>query len=67
MGHGLFDYELYLPDNWLDSSHQKLLEKNQAPEDLEIKTTELLLEMIHKAIASGNLKAKYIGLDEAVG
>ena len=67
-GYGLVDCELYMPDKWFEPGYEALRKRCKTPEGLEFKTkNRLLLELIEKAVASGNLRAKYVGVDSAFG
>jgi SRSO17 transposase len=67
-GYGLADYALYMPEKWFYDKHAALREKCRVPENLEFATkNRMLLELISKAVSSGNFKGKYIGVDSFFG
>jgi SRSO17 transposase len=67
-GYGLYDYDLYMPERWFTEDYAELRRKCQVPEDLVFKTkNQLLLELIDKAVNSGKIKAKYVGVDSSFG
>ncbi|MCL1917650.1 MAG: IS701 family transposase [Peptococcaceae bacterium] len=67
-GYGLLDYELYMPEEWFDESHDKLRKQNLVPEDLEFKTkTQMLAEMIQNIASSEQFQGKYVGVDSSFG
>jgi SRSO17 transposase len=67
-GHGLVDYELYMPEQWFDPDNADLRKQCDVPSKTEFKTkNEMLLEMIHDTVRSGLFPAKYVGVDSAFG
>ncbi len=67
-GYGLFDWDLYMPKSWFEDSHTGLREQCKVPEDLSFATKNaLLLNMIVSAHETGNLNAKYVGVDASYG
>jgi len=67
-GYGIVDYELYMPEKWLDDTHSGLRKKCGVPSNTCFETkNEMMLEMIQKTIDSGLFPAKYVGIDSAYG
>jgi SRSO17 transposase len=67
-GYGLVDFELYMPEKWFDDEHTALRKKCQVPENLEFTTkNQLLLNMITRAVNSGNFEVKYVGALSSFG
>jgi hypothetical protein len=67
-GYGIADYELYMPDKWLDADHADLREKCDVPSDIGFRTkNEILLKMIQDTAQSGLFPAKYVGIDSEFG
>jgi SRSO17 transposase len=67
-GYGLIDYELYMPKQWFEGSHDELRKKCGVPSNLTFRTKgEIATEMIQKASATGLFKAKYVGADSIYG
>ncbi len=67
-GYGLFDWRLYMPQSWFDESKKGLRKQCKVPESLSFETkNKVLLNMIVSAHETGNLKAKYVGVDASYG
>lgn len=67
-GYGIYDWQLYMPKSWFGDSYKDLMVKCKVPDNLTFKTkNEILLSMILSAYESGNLKAKYVGVDASYG
>lgn len=67
-GYGPIDYELHMPDKWFQEAFAKKRGKCGVPEDLMFKTkSQLALDMIHKAVASGKFRHERVGCDCAFG
>jgi SRSO17 transposase len=63
-----FDYRLYLPEQWHESEFQALRKICRVPETFEYMTkSQLMLEMVEKALHAGNMECKYIGVDSSFG
>jgi hypothetical protein len=57
-----------MPAKWFEKSYALKRVKCQVPEDVVFATeNQLLLDLIIKASESGNLKAKYVGVDSSFG
>jgi SRSO17 transposase len=67
-GYGIFDWQLYMPKSWFADDHRALRVKCKVPEHLSFETkNKILLDMILSAHQSGNLKARYVGVDSSYG
>jgi SRSO17 transposase len=67
-GYGLLDYELYMPEKWLEEAAKDKREKCGVPERLEFKTkNEIALAMIRDMVASGRLQCDWLGGDSFFG
>ncbi|MDR1110677.1 MAG: DUF4338 domain-containing protein, partial [Deltaproteobacteria bacterium] len=65
-GYGIYDWKLYMPQKWFSVEYSDLSKKCKIPEDLVFETkNSLLLDMIKKAHGSGNLRARYVGVDSS--
>jgi SRSO17 transposase len=68
LGFGLAGRCIYIPEKWFDDDYAEKRKKCLVPEDLKYATkNELLLRLIENAVSSGNLKAKYVGVDCSFG
>jgi len=67
-GYGLIDYGLFMPKIWFSQEYGKRRAKSRVPSGLQFKTkNEIALDLVNKAVGSGNFPAKYIGLDAGFG
>jgi SRSO17 transposase len=67
-GYGIFDWQLYMPQSWFDDKHKELRDKCKVPANMSFETkNKILLDMIQSAHKTGNLKAKYVGVDSSYG
>jgi len=67
-GYGIFDWRLYMPQSWFEDNHKDLRDKCKVPDNVSFETkNKILLDMIQSAHESGNLKAKYVGVDASYG
>jgi hypothetical protein len=67
-GHGLVDYELYVPKNWFGVDFEDKREKCRVPDGLEFKTKNVILgDMINRVYDSDLFKGKNVGVDAAFG
>ncbi len=67
-GYGIFDWRLYMPKSWFKDDHKELRNKCKVSNDISFETkNKILLDMIRSAHESGNLKAKYVGVDASYG
>ncbi|WP_312284031.1 IS701 family transposase [Candidatus Igneacidithiobacillus taiwanensis] len=65
-GYGLLDRRLYLPKKWFTEEYRDKRIQCGVPEDVVFATkNQLAIEMIDKALASGNFHARWIGCDAA--
>jgi SRSO17 transposase len=67
-GYGIFDWQLYLPQPWFEDNHKDLWDKSKIPDNTSFETkNKILLGMIQSADRTGNLKARYVGVDSSYG
>jgi SRSO17 transposase len=67
-GSGLLDYSLYLPKKWFENEYQELKERCRVPKNIDYMTkSQLMLMMIDKAMDTGTIGCKYIGVDSSLG
>jgi len=67
-GYGLFDWRLYMPQAWFDEGKKGQRKQCKVPEGLSFETkNKILLDMIVSAHETGNLKARYVGVDASYG
>ncbi len=67
-GYGIFDWQMYMPRSWFKDDHKDLRYKCKVPDNISFETkNKILLDMIWSAHESGNLKARYVGVDASYG
>ena len=67
-GHSFLDARLYLPEKWLAETHTEMRQSCGVPEELSYQTKpEIALEMLHKALARGELPCQWVAADELYG
>ncbi|MDR2353049.1 MAG: IS701 family transposase [Deltaproteobacteria bacterium] len=64
----LYDFSLFMPEEWFSDDYRKLRDDCRVPEDLRfVEKNQLLLNMIERALNSGKFNVKYVGLNSTFG
>ena len=67
-GYGLVDYELYIPQEWFQDSHQDLRTRCRLPEQRRFLTkNQIAQNLLNHAFETGRFQAQWIGCDAAYG
>lgn len=67
-GYGLVDYELYIPQEWFQDSHQDLRTRCRLPEQRHFLTkNQIAQDLLNHAFETGRFQAQWIGCDAAYG
>lgn len=67
-GYGLVDYDLYIPQEWFQDSHQSLRAKCRFPSGRPFLTkNQIAQNLLNRAFETGQLRARWVGCDAAYG
>ena len=67
-GYGLVDYELYIPQEWFQDSHQDLRTRCRLPGHKRFLTKNRIAQgLINHAYGTGRFLAQWVGCDAAYG
>ena len=67
-GHTLLGRRLFLPEAWFDQAHAERRRECDIPEDVTFQTKpELGLEMLQTIVAEGQVRGRWVAVDEAFG
>jgi SRSO17 transposase len=67
-GYTFLDGQLFLPQDWFDDPHADKREATGMPTTVEFKTKpEIALDLLQRAVARGNLRARWLAADALYG
>lgn len=67
-GYGLVDYDLYIPQEWFQDSHQPLRAKCRFPSGRTFLTkNQIAQDLLNRAFQTGRFRARWVGCDAAYG